>query len=234
VQPLNKILGESDNQMNATKIEYLNFTWNPLVGCSGIGCAVFDRCWAKLNKKRRLTNCEDCYDFQPHAHFERIDQPGHVKTSKRIGVCFSADFWDNGFTGSMYPWHHFINLTKQPQNIPIDAKFPDNWVQGVSICRIADITRISILRKTKAPLKIISFEPLYENIGWELNYSDVEDIDWFIIGAQTNPLIKPKSEWVEDLVNLAFESKIPVFVKNNIVDWNRKEFPEIFLSGKQI
>lgn len=32
--------------MNRTKIEYLDFTWNPIVGCSGFG--------------RRLMLCDDC------------------------------------------------------------------------------------------------------------------------------------------------------------------------------
>ena len=84
--------------MNATKIEYLNFTWSPNVGCSGENCAVYKYCFAKKFKKRNLLKCPQCYEFKPHNHFERLEQPLHTKLPQRIGVDFSADFWDRGFT----------------------------------------------------------------------------------------------------------------------------------------
>ena len=156
--------------MNTTKIEYLNFTWSPLVGCSGLDCAVWAKCWARYQAKRQKTKCMSCYDFIPHTHFERLRQPLQIKSSKRIGVAFSADFWDSGFTMSdrksvfayviEAPQHWFVNLTKQPQHIPVDFAFPKNWVQGVSVNRQADLWRIRSLRETKAKIKAISFEPL--------------------------------------------------------------------------
>lgn len=69
--------------MNATKIEYLNFTWSPLVGCSGLGCAVYAKCWARYQAMRRMHICPLCYQFKPHPHFERLDQPLRLQKPSR-------------------------------------------------------------------------------------------------------------------------------------------------------
>lgn len=218
--------------MNATKIEYLHFTWSPLVGCSGKDCAVYAHCFAKKFKKRNLLKCPECYAFKPHTHFERLGQPLTTKIPRRIGVCFSADFWDEGFTIQdrkqvfstviEAKQHWFINLTKQPQNIPSSFAFPKNWVQGVSVNRREDVDRIGLLKKTEAPLKIISFEPLYEDLGT----LDLEGIDWVIIGAQTHPLVLPEMSDLANVICAARIFKIPIFIKNNIPCFNAKQYPK--------
>ncbi len=222
--------------MNATKIEYLDFTWSPLVGCSGLNCAVRDKCWAKYQAKRQLNNCKKCYDFIPHKHFERLLQPSNVKSTQKIGVCFSADFWDSGFLASdrwqifnvvkANPQHWFINLTKQPQNIGSIIQFPNNWIQGVSVNLRKDLWRIQRLKETKAVHKAVSFEPLYEFLG----SVNLVRIDWIVIGAQTHPLIKPQEHWVDALITQAQAGKIPVFTKNNLGGWGFKEYPEFIKS----
>jgi protein gp37 len=227
--------------MNATKIEYLHFTWSPNVGCSGQDCAVYAHCFAKKFKKRNLLKCPSCYEFKPHNHFERLDQPLTTQMPRRIGVDFSADFWDKGFTMNdrtpvfnvvrQAPWHRFINLTKQPQNIPSDFVFPKNWVQGVSVNRKEELWRIEDLNLKRATMKMISFEPLYEDIADVLDWQNITTIDWFIIGAQTHPLIRPKDVWIKNLVDFAGAVDIPVFIKNNVTGWNFKEYPEELLVG---
>jgi protein gp37 len=203
-----------------------------LVGCSGLNCAVWKKCWARYQAKRRKQKCLACYNFTPHSHLERLDQPLQIKTSKRIGLCFSADIFDKDFVGSFELeqvvnkvkeayWHWFINLTKQPHNIPPQLPFPKNWIQGVSVNKVEDLERIKILKRTHAKHLAVSFEPLYEDLG----KVELSDIDWVIIGAQTHPLIKPKDEWVENLIAQARFYKCSVFVKNNIPEWNLKEYP---------
>ena len=225
--------------MNATKIEYLHFTWSPNVGCTGKNCAVYAHCFAKAFKKRNLLKCPLCYEFKPHNHFERLRQPLDTKMPRRIGVDFSADFWDEGFTmQDRKPvfatvieafWQWFINLTKQPQNIPIELAFPKNWVQGVSVNRKADLDRIGRLKKTQAPIKVVSFEPLYEDLG-NLN---LEGIDWVIIGAQTHPTLLPEMEWLANIICAAKLLKIPIFIKNNIPCFNVKQYPGILFCENQ-
>lgn len=216
--------------MNATGIEYLDFTWSPLVGCSGIGCAVYNNCWAKYMKKRNLNGCPDCTAFKPHRHFERLEQPFHTKKPSIIGVCFSADFWDKGFSWidrsrvmnvtDHAKQHWFINLTKQTQNIPTLTSeavvFSNNWIQGASICTEADLYRVKDLVNLKElgylQNAVLSIEPLYQR----LPNLTLEGIDWVIIGAQTHPLKLPEREWVYEIIDKARALKIPVFIKNNI------------------
>lgn len=77
--------------MNRTGIEWCDYTWNPLVGCTGpMGdgkhCAF---CYAKRFARRQ--KCELCRAFTPHAHWVRLEQPEHVKRPSRVFVCSMGD-----------------------------------------------------------------------------------------------------------------------------------------------
>ncbi len=231
-----------EKTMNATGIEYLDSTWSPFVGCSGLGCAAYDVCWAKYMKKRKLTDCQLCYEFKPHTHFERLEQPLHVKSSKLIGACYSSDFWDKGFhwnerhkvfnVAALAMWHWFINLTKQTQNIQHDEVFPNNWIQGASICTEKDLYRVSDLWKTRAKLLALSVEPLYQRLPNLV----VDDLAWVIIGGQTHPLKLPEKAWVDEIITKCRTANVPVFIKNNlnVYGYNLHEYPKaLTLSGSK-
>lgn len=223
-------------KMNCTRIEYLNATWSPIVGCSGINCAVRDNCWAKGQAKRAKHRCESCYSFVPHVHFERFDQPLHAKKPSRIGVCFMGDFFDKEISlnvqASIYmrilqsSWHRFLILTKQPQNIDCLALgCPDNLAIGVSVNTRNDLWRIDTLREVDAAFRFVSFEPLYEELG-EIN---LEDIGWAIIGAQTRPKLLPPPFATSELIEQLEDKGIPIFLKNNLdaLGWKGyKQIPE--------
>lgn len=230
--------------MNRTKIEYLDYTWNPIVGCSGTNCAVAGACWAKGQAKRQKPKedkngnergCQECYDFKPHLHVSRLIQPFEVLTPSRIGVCFMGDLFDDKVktewqkkifeTISLSPMHTFIVLTKQPQNIPEDWRFPSNVWLGVSVNKISDLLRIAELRRRSAAVKFVSFEPLFEDVVDEffdelVNVTcislDLSGIDWVIIGAQRRPDVQPKKEWVEKLIHAADHAGCKIFMKNNL------------------
>jgi len=213
--------------MNRTKIEYLDFTWNPIVGCSGADCEVRRRgvCWAMAMAKRQKQRCQLCYDFLPHFHEERLTEPLHRKKPTRIGVCFMGELLDGTVR---LTWlteifnvmriarqHTFVNLTKQAMNLQsqIIAKLlPSNLWLGVSVNRKADLWRLGYLKQTKATVKIVSFEPLYECMG----DIDLEGIDWIIIGAQTHPDLQPDTSWVTPILREASTHEIAVFIKNNL------------------
>lgn len=122
--------------MNRTKIDYLDHTWNPVVGCTPAskGC---DNCWARatINKLRNnpLTvsqyvrpNIYDRAMHSPQLFPKRLDQPLKVKKPSMIGVCFMGDlFHDNvphPFIKKIFsviqkcPQHVFLILTKRPVN----------------------------------------------------------------------------------------------------------------------
>jgi protein gp37 len=217
--------------VNRTAIEYLDYTLNVIVGCSGEGCAVAKHCWAMGQSKRRKGKCKDdrCYRFVPHDHPERLWEPLHVKKPSWIGLNFSGETFDKnlenreliwfGLCGMMRraAWHVFVVLTKQPQNIPADENFPfpENLWLGVSVNCKADLWRIDALRKTAAAVKFVSFEPLYEDLG----DVDLSGIDWVIIGAQRRPNLQPDPTWVEKLISKALSygpGGPKVFLKNNL------------------
>jgi len=205
--------------MNRTLIEYLDYTTNPIVGCSGVGCAVAKHCWARKTAKRHV-NCECCVSFVPHVHWERFDDFLTVKKASRIGVSFMGEIYDkeisNWVRKDYYmhmlkaPQHNFIIFTKQPQNID-DEPLPPNLSIGVSVNRKEDLWRIDRLREIECRCRIVSFEPLYEHLD-----ADLTDIGWIIIGAQKRPDLQPKQEWVLALMQSARVFGAKIFLKNNL------------------
>lgn len=167
---------------------------------------------------KRQKICALCYKFAPHIHYERFNQPLERKKPARIGVAFMGDFYD----GEKAHWHTFIIFTKQPQNVDPGEPLPKNVWIGVSVNRKKDLWRIDELRQVQTSLRIISAEPLYENLG-RIN---LEDIGWLIVGAQTKPLKQPKQSWIWNLIFQAAAYKIPIFLKNNLGHANPiQEFP---------
>ena len=227
--------------LNKTKIEYLDYTVNLIVGCSGIGCAVRKKCWAMRMAKRKKHKCSLCYTFTPHFHLERMNEPLELKKPSRIGLNFMGETFDTAFLNvesityysemlwmiEKAPQHMFLILTKQPQNIPDSLVFPDNVWLGVTVNRTADLWRIEELKKKKAKVKFVSFEPLYENLG----NIDFKCIHWIIIGAQTRPTFLPMPQWIDSIVEQAKQRQIPIFFKDNLpLGYPNKigeEFPKV-------
>jgi len=105
-------------------------------------------------------------------------------------------------------WHTFLFLTKFPLNASKFSFPPNAWV-GTTIEKDFQPLREAGLRKVKATVRFISAEPLLGQISRLPDW-----IDWLIIGAMTGPnAITPKAEWVEELLALAEEAHIPVFLK---------------------
>jgi protein gp37 len=232
--------------INKTKIEYLDYTLNVVVGCSAVDCAVAAKCYARGQAKRQKHRCPLCYRFIPHFHDERLDEPFHVQKPSRIGLNFMGETFDKEFMGEKdrfdriwngIKWmtignseHTFVIFTKQPQNIMRygNLDFPKNIWLCVSVNCLKDLWRIDELRKTNAFVKGVSFEPLYEDLG----IVNLDGISWVIIGAQTRPKLLPREDWVKKLIGQAEIKKIPIFVKDNLsksYEWMKafKQFPRL-------
>lgn len=66
-------------------------TWNPWFGCK-YHCYK-DGCWAKVRLAHRLgkmLKCQDCYDFKPHFHPERL---ARIPSAPKIFVVAHGDFF---------------------------------------------------------------------------------------------------------------------------------------------
>jgi len=172
--------------MNRTPIEWCDFTWNPVVGCSR-GC---EWCYARRQAKRMRQRCTQCYRFKPHLHLERLDQPFQRKTPAKIFVCSMGELFDPALPVeatlcvvaqiAVTPWHTFMVLTKRPdlmydtlwgeRGVDIEAErpyllrgdsIPNAWL-GVSVTNQGDADeRMLALLECNAPVRFVSYEPAH-------------------------------------------------------------------------
>jgi len=154
------------NREGTDRIGYLDFTWNPVVGCTH-GCPW---CWARRQAKRQRKNCQTCYDFVPHLHPERLDEPLKKRKPFVIGAVFMGDLFDPALPSQAVldvlrvmeaaDWHTFVVLTKQPWRASEFAIAP-NVVLGVSVEDQPSADRlIPELLACPAAKRIVSIEPM--------------------------------------------------------------------------
>jgi protein gp37 len=175
--------------VNKTKIEWTDYTWNPLTGCWGPGgtaekpnrCAY---CYAKGMAKRFSPfektgyvqikmQCINNDPFQPLFWPDRLDQPAKVKKPSKIFVCSMGDLfgdwvpdrWINSVlnvTKAPYADRHtFQFLTKNPKRLKDFNPWPSNCWVGTTVTNQADADeRLPWLLKVDAPVRFVSHEPL--------------------------------------------------------------------------
>lgn len=208
--------------MNKTKIEWTDYSWNPITGCLH-GCWY---CYAYKMFQRFHRS------FEPTFHPERLDQLGKVKKPSKIFACSVADpfakwtpqSWVMEMLNAMERHKHHIYqmLTKQPQDINPDYDLHRHWV-GVTVNDQSETWKLDHILKLNAKVRFASFEPLLGEIT-----SDLSDFEWIIVGKLTGSKKVPlKREWVEKIIKEARSHDIPIFIKNN-VNWpeNIQQFPE--------
>jgi protein gp37 len=116
-----------------TDIPYLDATWEPVVGCSPAspGCA---HCYARkyahrfacnprFGKLREVYRRVERWDGTVELVQSRVEQPLHLRKSRRIGVCFKSDLFHENVKGEWLeavnsvmancPQHTFYVLTKR-------------------------------------------------------------------------------------------------------------------------
>lgn len=245
--------------MNKTKIEYVDYTWNPVTGCLHdcdycYARRIVNRFKAKENltyidgiKPKHLSTIPYPYGFLPTFHPQRLDAPKKLKKSSRILVVsmgdlfgeFIPDKWINKVLEVVKECsqHTFLFLTKNP-NRYYSFKFPNNaWIGASAVNRPDEkarpmeegfiVTNAHTVADTMSFFErsFLSIEPLLNDVSLDI---DISFIDWIIVGAQTGPgAIKPKREWVENLIDIARACNVPIFLKDNL-NWPEKiqEYPD--------
>ena len=200
--------------MNQTKIDWADFTWNPVTGCKHACYYCYGQDMAdRFNKG----------NFEPVYHPDRIHEPMKRKKPARI---FVGSMTDLGGNWVQPDWirnilsvvdecqqHTFIFLSKKPWNLIrwFDKPRKNVWL-GCTVESSEHTSRIDELRDINTvPVRFVSFEPLLEQIN-----ANLSGIDWIIIGPRTNPLILPDKEWVTSLTEQAKKRNIAVFYKEKL------------------
>jgi len=202
--------------MNRTKIEWCDYTINPIKGICRHAC---EYCYARRMYKRFKWNTEVRLDL---AELKKIEQ---IKEPSRIFICSMHDLFGNWIPDKWifdiitelhrYPQHTFLLLTKNPARYN-DFTFRDNFWLGQTVVDKGDYKTVD-----NKNIKFISFEPLLNNdIG---NYRF--PADWYIVGGLT-PKPKHNKEGVDRILSQADYFGVPVFIKDNAYYPEiKKEFP---------
>lgn len=213
-------------------IGWCDFTWNPVKGKCPVACPY---CYA-----RRIYD-RFGYDSTIRLDEKELMAPYKLKKHAKIFVGSMMELFCDDVAGEWRykildvvkdnPQHTFQFLTKMPKRM--HYIFPDNCWCGVTVEGENAIGRLMLLRDVKADIKFASFEPLHSGLSRCLYDETIGKLDWIIIGAETGNRkgkIKPKKEWIEQIITQADYLGIPVFMKDNLKPyWHgelRQEFPE--------
>ena len=211
--------------MNRTAIEWCDYTWNPITGCTRNCPYCYARRMAYRLKGRYGYPEEN--PFFPTFHPDRLLEPLKVKKPAKIFTCSMGEFFDKEVPElwrdlvlriMFETYHHtYLILTKQPHraNFNDEEYVPSNlWIgvsqdgQTTSIDDIHDLEENCLV-----PPTFVSCEPLLGPV----ELPEYTSLKWVIIGAQTGPGAKqPCKEWVYHLASQAIDQDIPIFIKNNV------------------
>lgn len=223
--------------MNKTKIEWCNYTINPVKGMCPADCKDNQGksyCYARQLYKRFKWNPEIRFDEDEVLTPMLLRKASHIFVGSTIEL-FGDWVRDEWLRGIFYmcektPRHTFIFLTRQPQNLMKWSPFPENCWVGMTVTKDGigqdSAGAIPCFEDIEARVKFISFEPLLERIRFDC-YTDF--VNWVIIGSQTQPVRHPKIEWVEEIIEAGDKAGIPIFVKEPLALYygiNRKEMPK--------
>jgi len=215
--------------MNKTKINWCDYTWNPITGCSKIaqGCKY---CYAE-SMANRFWGDRKFTDIQFHE--ERLsDTKFRSKKSMRVFVNSMSDLFHESIPVETitkiyqvfidnYNQHTFLVLTKRIKramsihNHLLDYFFgnqsvdnlPNLWI-GYSASTQKDLDAgIDYLKNTDAKVKWLSLEPLIEPVN-------IYKVDWIVIGCESgNKRREFNNSWAREIIIEATNFNIPIWVK---------------------
>ena len=213
-----------EGNVNKTKIEWCDYTWNPIKGYCPNDCPY---CYAHRMYDRFG------WDKTLRLDEKELEAPAKLKKPSRIFVGSMIDMyhpdisrdWVFSMLNESYkaPWHTYISLTKFPRLYDYYV-YTYRWWIGVTIeDRCRSWRQFWLKSNINAEVtKFISFEPLLTN----MYRVPIQDIDWIIIGGLT-PSPVHKKAWIDDIVKRADALQIPIFIKDNAhYPIKRQEFPK--------
>lgn len=236
--------------MKNTTISWTDHTFNPWWGCTQIspGCA---KCYAKaiaerVGRKVWSKSSPRYVTAGPWAAVERSnEEAGKAGRIDRVFCGSMMDiFEDHPTANEARPrvWDlirdctnlDFQLLTKRPENIaemlPPDWGFGwDNVWLGTSIESAEFADRAEYLRKIRARVHFISYEPALGPLAGAL---DLAEIDWLIYGGESGPSFRPDNlNWARDMLHACREAGVAFFFKQIAA---RRPGAEVEIDGELI
>jgi protein gp37 len=217
----------------ASSIEWTEFTWNPLTGCTKIspGCK---HCYADrlANRLRAMGNPRYQAGFELTLHHDLVAEPLRWSKPRMIFVNSMSDLFQVGvpfeFIARVFQvmgeadWHRFQVLTKRADRLhrlSARLRWPPNVWMGVSVESARYAERIDHLRGTGARVKFLSLEPL---LG-PLSSLDLRGIDWVIVGGESGPGARPMDAgWVTEIRDQCLAARVPFFFKQWGGVWKKR------------
>jgi len=210
--------------MAQTRIEWTELTWNPTTGCNKVsqGCKF---CYAEVMARRLKAMGLEKYrnGFELTLHEDALKIPYTWKQPKIVFVNSMSDLFHKDipveFIQRVFkvmndnPQHVFQVLTKRADILlkyHKELEWTHNIWMGVSIENKESLSRVNLLRRTRAKVKFLSCEPL---IG-PLSSLNLKKINWVIVGGESGRRPRPmKPEWVFEIHNKCIEENVPFFFK---------------------
>jgi protein gp37 len=221
--------------MADTSIEWTDATWNPVAGCTVLspGCT---NCYAMrmaarldamgMDKYKGLTRKSGgraVWTGKVKLDRAALEIPGKWKKPRRIFVNSMSDLFHEAvpaqFVADVWsvmqktPQHTYQILTKRPDHMSqITADLPvlkNVWL-GTSVESANYLDRIDELRKVRAAVRFISFEPLLGSVA----RANLKGIHWAIVGGESGPRSRPmREEWVDEIEAACRKARTAFFFK---------------------
>jgi protein gp37 len=207
--------------MADTSIEWTDATWNPVAGCTVLspGCT---NCYAMrmaarldamgVDKYRGLTRKSGGrakWTGRIRLDHEALAAPVKWRRPRRIFVNSMSDLFHDAvpvaFVAEVWkvmastPRHTYQILTKRPARMAdltmrLD-KLPNVWL-GTSVESAEYLDRIDKMRRVRAVVRFVSFEPLLGSVA----AANLDGIHWAIVGGESGPRARPMlEEWVDEI-----------------------------------
>jgi protein gp37 len=152
-----------------------------------------------------------------------LEVPSTWRKPRRIFVNSMSDLFHEGvpleFVEKVWhamaaaPQHTYQILTKRPDRMAaLTADFPvlpNVWL-GTSVESRDYVARLDDLRRVRAAIRFVSFEPLLGSVG----PADLSDIHWAIVGGESGPRAREmREEWVDEINDLCMKAGTTFFFK---------------------
>lgn len=212
-----------------SKIEWTDATWNPIRGCTKVspGCR---HCYAQAFSERfrgvRGHPFEQGFDLRLVP--EKLGVPLGWKQPRMVFVNSMSDLFHENVPEDYIArvaevmmqarWHTYQVLTKRSERmrdllnsrLGFAAKAPHIW-WGVSVeDRKYGVPRIGHLQAANASVRILSLEPLLEDVG-EISLGGIR---WAIVGGESGMSARPFDiAWARSVLRQCQEQHVACFVK---------------------